>query len=324
MCPLAKPSAIVGKDCCPLKGGRLLAAVDAAEFYHRNRGMRAPLAIYNASLARVCPRIFRYCTDIEPLFHEVRIDPRREGSASRAKVSESLEAMVYAAAEHVDDLEKLASGFFKTHGLAKRDSRYREFSNRIDKYKKLTSTIANKLKHEQARVRLSGMEIRHADIPVSLHGFVIEGVNDGVIGPHSSVHSVCPVLSLTTLAWEVLIFVAEASLALERFLKYFPALEGEHPNWSCEQFNSAVKAAARLPTYTFGEPHPFSRMTLRIDGSAAADGVLDSGLYGSIQRRWSESLDMTFQSFLLTFEGDGVSRSFALVKPSKVSLVHWR
>lgn len=310
-------------DNCPLRGCQALASVDASKFFHRSRGMRAPLGIYNASIAKVCPRVSRFCEDIEPLFLEIRIDPQRESASRRAKVAESLESMLYAAAEHVDDVESLASGFFKTHPLAKRDSRYKELSNRIDKCKKLTSTIANKLKHEQARIRLYSLEIRHGEVAASLHGFIVEGASDGVIGPHRTVHSVHPVLSLTTLAWEVLEFIVTASLALARFLTYFPKQDVEQPSMRCPHFTDAVKAAARLPTYTFGEPHPFSRTTFQLLG----DGNEESGrvpeIYGSVYRRWSQSNAMEFGSFAMTTEGDGVSKAFALAKPSNVSLVHW-
>lgn len=322
----AKPMISVGfntGDESSLVGHLALAWVDASNFFHGIRGMRAPLGIYNASLSRVCPRVSRYCADIEPLFRDVHIDPQREGSAGRARIAESLEAMLYAAAEHVDDMENLASGFFKTHPLAKKDSRYREFLNRIGKCKKLTSTMANKVKHEQARICLYALEVRHGGIPASLHGFIVEGANEGVIGPHRVVHSVHPVLSLTTIAWEVLDFLVIASMALARFLTHFPKLPNERPSVQSPQFSEAVRAAARLPTYTFGEPHPFSRTTFRLVKSEDSDHELDSGIYGSILARWSHSTAMEYGSFAMTTEGDGTSRSFAVVSPSKVSLVHW-
>lgn len=309
---------------CPLIGRQILSSVDSSSFFHGLRGMRAPLGIYNASIARVCPRVSRYCNVIEPLFREIRIDPKSEGPASRAKVADALEAMLYAAAEHVDDIENLASGFFRTHPLAKMDSRYRELANRIDKCKKVTSTIANKIKHEQARVRLYALEILHVGIPTTLHGFIIEGVNDGTVGPHRAVHSTHPVLSLTTIAWEVLEFVAAVSMALARFLASFPKVNAEQQKLQCTLFADATKAAARLPTYTFGEPHPFSRTSFRLSGEESCDGAPDSDIYGSIQRRWIQSSAMEFGGFAMTTEGDGVSKSFAMVNPTNVTLVHWQ
>jgi len=94
-------------------------------------------------------------------------------------------------------------------------------------------------------------------------------------------------------------------------------------NTQFEAFPKAVIAAARLPIYTFGEEHPFSRVTLRISSSDGEYDRLASHLYGSITNGWSSSSNASFGQFTSRFAGDGKTKSFRFAQPKSVVLHHW-
>lgn len=322
---MSKPKISVtldGQEPCPLAAKVSLDRIDAERTCHLSRDMRPPTAIYNVSLSRLLPRVIDFCSSVEELYQS------QNGGGAPEFVAEGgadrhLEHMFYAAAEHVDDIDNIASGFFKTHGIAKLDSRYKELKRKLDNAKKLTSTAANKIKHEQARVRLSALDVVHGAVPLRLYGYTIESVSKGVVGPNSAVHRVSHVHSLTAAAWDVLEFLVTAGNALALFLESFPKTQVERAPSPCDQFSQAVRAAVRLPAYTFGEPHAFKSTTFVFNAREDQLGSLNSGIYGSLFRPWSGSEKMAFGALTVTSEGDGSSKIFTLIAPKMVSIIRW-
>jgi hypothetical protein len=99
---------------------------------------------------------------------------------------------------------------------------------------------------------------------------------------------------------------------------------GPVKNPSVDSFTKTFVAAARLPNYTFGEQHPFERVSLSL--TASSDGPLtsiDSGLYGSLLHQWMPELGLTYGRYSFGYQGDGVTKSFTLVAPKAVSLRNW-
>ena len=88
-------------------------------------------------------------------------------------------------------------------------------------------------------------------------------------------------------------------------------------------FSKTVVAAARLPLYSFDETHPFSETRIIIDGDDNGIKTLDSNIYGSIIQKWKKSDDMQFVSEIANYEGDGVTKTFEIVKPKALKLQHW-
>jgi hypothetical protein len=145
----------------------------------------------------------------------------------------------------------------------------------------------------------------------------------GVVGPSVTFHKAKKVFSLTSLAWETLIFLLLASRDLATFLQAV-ALQREGPvQVQSDQFAKAVVAAARLPIYDFGEVHPFAKVALQLNTSGASSYSLNSGLYGSIQNGWSTSSTPVFGQFASQYEGDGKTKQFEFFHPESVSLQHW-
>jgi hypothetical protein len=194
----------------------------------------------------------------------------------------------------------------------------------VKSHKRFLASIANAIKHRQARIRLYSCRYRLRAQTGSLHGFFIEGVNNGVVGPDKLFHANQNVFSITTLIWEVITFVFLCSQSLRTFLQEeLSDVEGKSGTQS-KQFDSAVAAAARLPLYTFGEEHPFDRVLVPITVSSENTSKIKSALPGTICDPWDVEVAPVFLGDRSEFEGDGISVTFHIVKPSSVGFRRWR
>jgi hypothetical protein len=132
------------------------------------------------------------------------------------------------------------------------------------------------------------------------------------------------VISVTAFMWMIVVFLASVSRAIVALLHSISAVsQGDTPPAVDSQFALAVVSVARLPLYSFDDRHPFLSTTLVIDADEDARSRLDSGLYGSIVHRWTQSKSHEFRRNILQFEGDGASRSFQTTVPTQVALQHW-
>ena len=242
----------------------------------------------------------------------------------RVELIDYVELAVYAAAEHVNDIDSIAFGFFMESKDCKNSKAYKDLRKEVNRLKRAIAISANAIKHQQARIRLFSIEMTHAQHETCLHGYFVEGVQNGVIGPNCVLHRSQDCFSLTSLAWEIIAFLLGCSRALYCYLIAIGQRAPELPAPNCSIFNKAVSAAARLPLYTFGEEHPFTRVTLLV-GPLVGEGAttLESDLYGSILTRWDVSAVPSFGRFHSSFVGDGVSKSFRFAQPKQVSLMHW-
>ncbi len=234
-----------------------------------------------------------------------------------------IELALYAAAEHVDDIDSIASAFFARSTSGSKQADYRSLQSGIKRQKRLVPAAANAIKHQQSRIRIFSTEFEYSRVSGCLHGYFIEGVEDGTICPSSTFHHTQPIFSVTALAWEIVMFVLNCSRDLAWFLKAVAPTAIEAKDVRCEIFSKAVVAAARLPNYTFGEEHPFARATLRLINVGPNRELLASDLYGSILSGWPRAGTPQFGSFVCGYEGDGVSKKFRIVHPKSVVFHHW-
>ena len=302
-----------------------LSVVDERHCYHLARALRHPLGIYNISVSRACEKLTAFCSKLEKYISQSHgINDLDKNGQTQRELVDYIELAIYAAAEHVDDLEAIAYGFFKDKRAFGKDASARRFMTEIKGLKSFISASANSIKHQQARIRLYALEFNHAGVGSILHGYFIEGVENGVVGPSVVFHKTQKVFSITTLAWEILLFLLRCSESLHTFLlataKFIhgPAIQ------TSDMVSKAVISAARLPLFTFDEEHPFSRATFVLTSDGSLDQDLDSSLYGSFSRRWSLSGEGSFGGFSAGFMGDGVTKSFNFPSPSRVSLQHWQ
>ena len=191
-----------------------LQRIDNSKTFHIKNNLRPALGIYNVSTSRVFQKVGDVCERVEALLRSYEGDPSERSSQDRSKLERSLidyiELLFYASADHVDDLMLICNNFYATKSEAQRDKAYSQFKDELKDHKRFVSAIANHIKHSQHRIRLYHVEFFHADHRGVMCGYIVEGVEDGVVGPspvfHSSHHSV---FSATALPWQVILFVLD-------------------------------------------------------------------------------------------------------------------
>ena len=301
----------------------LALVADEGCFHHANN-MRMPLGIYNVSVSRICDKLIRLCQRLETYFRASNtLEPLQENDGVMQELIDYIELSLYAAAEHVDDIDSIASGFFKSPALRNKHAAYRSLQQAIKRNKRLVSATANAIKHHQSRIRVFSMEFSHGGSSGCLHGYFIEGVEAGIVCPSSTFHRNQEVFSITTLVWEIIALLLACSRDLARFLRLVATQIVGPASIKSEAFQKAVIAAARLPIYTFGEEHPFSRITMNVNSSDGIADSLESGLYGSIRNGWSKTANASFGRFTSRFEGDGITKTFRVAQPKGVVLHYW-
>ena len=283
-----------------------------------------PLGIYNVSITRVCQKLENFCRRLEDYIKAAsRLDDLRNLDALRRELIDYIELSIYAAAEHVDDIDFIVKGLYRDENQCKRRPAYKLLVKEIKTHKRFISAAANAIKHDQARIRLFSSEFRQGAIAGCLHGFFVESVVNGEVRPSVILQPGNEIFSITTLAWEILIFLLSASSSLGRFiLAEVSALPGP-VNVQLDVFYKAVVAAARLPLYTFGESHPMSKATVVLVTNNGDDDGLNSAIYGSIKRPWLSEPAPIFGRNKCEYEGDGTSRQFRTAFPTNVGFVHW-
>ncbi len=307
-----------------LQAHLVLLKVNVERCFHTTSNLRLPIGIYNVSTSRLCNKLFRLCSRLESYFlASSKIDLLKKENALMEEVIDYIELSLYAAAEHVDDIYAIASGFFKSKQLRDKSPYYRQLDKRLKEHKRFLSAAANNLKHQQARIRMFSLEYSKAGKEGCLHGYFIEGVESGVVCPSRTFHAQNDTFSITTLVWEAILLLLNCSRDLAQFIERMAASSEVEASTKSECFANAVRAAARLPIYTFGESHPFSRATIRLKTDEQSKHSLNSGLYGSILYGWSTTEEVVFGSATSRFEGDGISRSFRFAQPKSVALHHW-
>ena len=264
------------------------------------------------------------CGRLEAYFRsEGTLEPRKENDEVMQELVDYIELALYAAAEHVDDIDSIASGYFRHTGARDKNPAYRKLNKEVKNHKRLVSAAANAIKHRQSRISVFSLEFVHGGSTGCLHGYFIEGVEGGVVCPSSTFHQTQDVFSITTLAWEILLFLLNCSRDLAVFVTEVAHQMVGPVQTKFEGFQKSIIAAARLPLYTFGEDHPFSRATLKLWSSSGEDARLDSGLYGSIRNGWSKTSEASFGRLVSRFVGDGITKSFRFAQPKSVELQHW-
>jgi hypothetical protein len=309
----------------PLEALHILSQLDIDTGYHTQNDLRPPLGIYNTSILRICDKLTKCCNKLEAYFNDsITVDELTKKTEICDEVIDYIELALYAAAEHVDDLALIAKGFYPDKKTYKASKPARQLENSVKNHKSLISASINAIKHRQSRIRIYSLEIQHGEIPHCLHGYFIEGVHDGVVGPNKIFHdNKREVFSITSLIWEVLCFVLNSSRHLNIFLGKVCDVASSEDAQGGEVFTKAIIAAARLPIYSFDDVHPFSKTKVVIECSKEDHKKLDSQLYGAIINQWGASGDMKFFSNSCSYQGDGATKSFRMVKPITVNLQHW-
>ncbi|WP_341918253.1 hypothetical protein [Polaromonas sp. YR568] len=287
--------------------------------------MRAPLGVYNVSVSRIFGKVERLCQRLEALFNST--GPNRQGlptTEMKAVAIDYMELAVYAAAEHVDDVDAIARAYFSNKVLHGRNVHVREFDKLLQRNKRFVAMLANHIKHSHSRLRLCTLDFYHDKRFVPLYGYFVEGAKNGVLRPNGAFHAQHEIFSVTSLPWEILVFVLATSRSLAELVGKVSKVQAGPHKCTSDVLSRAVIAAARLPLYTFGEPHPFERGLIAVSWLGEPLASLESGLYGSLALPWSSSQDHILGALGSTYEGDGVSNNFHLPTPKNVTIKQWR
>lgn len=303
-----------------IKALSAFAALYVSSSYHIERDFRHPLGIYNTSLLRISKKISRCADRLEAFWNSNGAKEDLLG-----EVVDYLELSMYSAAEHVDDVNRIAMSFFPTDTLANNSKEVRLLRNSIKPIRSEISAFANTIKHAHGRIRLYRVNFVQGQTALNLVGFFIEGFKDGACAPSPILHSSGKqIISITSFLWSILTFLSDVSRVLFDFLLSIEAFDKDNLEAiECEPFQDAALKLARLPNYSFDDEHPFTRVRWVLDLDDDLLAAANSQIYGSLSNQWLHAARGKFEQPQLLYDGDGVTRSFRIVDPKKISLQHW-
>jgi hypothetical protein len=302
-----------------LPGADAVAAL--AQLPQFNQQRKRACALYNRSVSRICEKVQRAAATWEAAFAaEIAAGWDKSGSKGDADIIDALELVLYAAAEHTDDLKEVARELAGSRG--ENPKRAADCVERaLNLIRRRISLVTNKIKHEQWRIALCRQQFTLGEITVILHGMSLTSLSHDRVGLEKLPPDDARVIALPSLLWSVIEMLYFASCALRDHVANdvpSPAPVEVKP------FAHAVAAVGRLPNYSFEEEHTFKRLRLAIYANSAKSAErLDSPLYGSLSKKWDRAAAGTPGSFSFGVQGDGVTRSFHFPTLKGVTLQHW-
>jgi hypothetical protein len=253
---------------------------------------------------------------------EIAVGLDKLGSPNDSEIIDALELVLYAAAEHTDDLKFIARELAGSRG--ENPIRAAERMEKLVKpIRQRISMMTNQIKHAQWRIGLLRHGFVLGGVPTILYGVVLLSVSADRVGLEKLPPDGARVIALPSMLWSVLEFLFFASQALHKHLATdLGACQTTPVKVPC--FATAVAALARLPNYSMEEEHTFHRLrvVVRVTTATAAKSV-DSGLYGSLSHKWDRAAAGLAGGFQFAIQGDGASRSFDFPTLRGVTLQHW-
>ena len=307
-----------------LRAASLLSTFPEYSPSRAKRDLRHPLGTYNSSIARISDKLKNCAANYESHFrHLTNLESDRAGTKSQAAFLDYLELSLYAAAEHVDDVESILDSFFPSKLEFNRSKIVRKFKKDHKGIRDKITSYANAIKHAQSRIRVFSAEFDHDGRTQLFHGIFFEGYSGGALGPSTVLHQGDRrVFSFNSLLWEIVAFVTGTSELLSDAIAALTDCADAEVKHS-GVFREAVIAIARLPIYAFDESHLFERISVRLHTGDLERCGLRSDIYGSLWPRWSKSENGQFLGDQNGYVADGVTRSFSIVSPKALRLQHW-
>ncbi|MFI5020553.1 MAG: hypothetical protein ACHQRJ_02720 [Alphaproteobacteria bacterium] len=324
----SKPQIIVDLDAqsdSPLKAETYLSRLKPTASFHEALDCRHPLGIYNVSTVRILKKLTKCCNRLEEYLRAAPSVSQLLGNESKKdETIDYIELCLYAAAEHVDDLDSLARCFFKDNNSAGRSPHTRKLKSNTKPIRDRISAFTNAIKHSQSRIRICSQDFEQAAGSVCLHGFFIEKFHNAAVSPSPIFHSRERVISITSFLWSVLTYLFSMSDALCEFLIAMDVVESaDGPVRQTPLLRDCVIALARLPLYSSDDVHPFEKTTFIVKGGEGSRREIDSNIYGSLMRRWSKSKIASVGKASMGYEGDGTTKSFQINLPTNLRTQHW-
>lgn len=317
-----KPSCSVDLDnngLGALPGADAVAAL--AELPEFSQQRKRACALYNRSVSRICEKIRRAAATWEAAFAaEIAAGWGKSGIQGDADIVDSLELVLYAAAEHTDDLKEIARELAGSRGENPKRAADR-MERALNLVRRRISLMTNKIKHEQWRISLCRQQFALGGVPTILHGMSLTSLGLDRVGLEKLPPDDARVIALPSLLWSVIEMLYFASCALRDHVAHEVPIPAPV---EVKAFAHAVAAAGRLPNYSFEEEHTFKRLRLTIYANDAKSAErLDSPLYGSLSKKWDRAAAGVPGNFSFGVQGDGVTRSFDFPTLTSVTLQHW-
>lgn len=304
-----------------------LAVLKTGASFHDKHDCRHPLGIYNVSFTRILRKICSCSEKLEALHRRVSsLQDLEAARGLREEMIDYLELCLYAAAEHVDDINAIALCFFASSAACDKSKLVRRLKDDLKPIRDRISAVTNAIKHKHSRIRLLSMDLKEQGVPVCLHGFFVERFQNGGVGPAIlSRSSGEQTLSITSFLWSIICYLFLASERLASFLTELKVQDGALAVGAIDNslVHKSAVALARLPLYAFDESNPFEKARVVIRGGVQGQRLLDSGIHGSILRRWNRTLVPEFGKSRMDYEGDGTTRQFDIAHPKTLKLCHW-
>lgn len=261
----------------------IIESINENLLYNEARAGRLPSHVYNLSLRRVSARCRGYAERIHRLFDES--NPYANDRPDEEGLVESLELMLYSAAEHVDDLDRVAASFYRDKKLKEKCQFFKKFDTEIKLHKRLISMLANRVKHEQVQIGISAIKYEIDGIPAWLHGYRFINIKDGVLLSDPIGHKGRYMFSSTGLLWEVIVFLLVCSRSLFNFLKSH-VRDCRNIQKGNDDFCDVVEAAMRLPFYEFDRDSAISLYALSWERTEVVGHANWKPLRGSYPVGW--------------------------------------
>jgi hypothetical protein len=147
----------------PLKAETYLSRLKPNTSFHEALDCRHPLGIYNVSAARILKKLTKCCNHMEEyLLTAPNISALHGNESKQDEVIDYIELCLYAAAEHVDDLESIARCFFKDDPSAARSPYTRKLKSDMKPIRDRISGFTNAIKHNHSRIRICSRDFEQA------------------------------------------------------------------------------------------------------------------------------------------------------------------
>ena len=303
-----------------------LSRLKTGSSYHEKRDCRHPLGIYNVSTTRIYRKLRKCCQKLERYLHSApHVRDLSRYTDIQEEVIDYLELTLYAAAEHVDDVDSIARCFYLDDATYGKSLAARGLKAKIKPIRDRISAFTNAIKHEQSRIRLYSCDFAQRDGEICLHGFFIEQFHDGHVSPSPIFHGDSErIISVTSFLWSILFYLNSMSEGISEFLAEIDVIGDifEVPKQD-SILKDCVIGLLRLPLYSFDDVHPFQKTRFVVKFDESQKPHIESNLYGSFMRRWSKNPFASFDQTTSSSEGDGITRSFQMNGPSNVRIQHW-
>lgn len=302
-----------------LPGADGLTALAALSDFKPQR--QRALAIYNRSVSRICDKVRRAAAKLEAAFaEEIAVGWGKIGIRGDAEIIDAIELVIYAAAEHTDDLKAIARELAGSNGENPKRASDR-MERLLSPIRRRVSLMTNKIKHEQWRISICRQQFTHGKETTILYGLSLLSLSHDRVGLEVLPPDGARVIALPSLLWSVIELLYRTS---EELLRFLGVAAHNAPAVPAPQFAAAVVAIGRLPNYSFEDEHAFHRVRLRIYADDEANRrKLESTLYGAFGTRWNLSAPGEPGNFSFGVQGDGVTRSFDFPTLKSVTLQHW-